>query len=323
MNHRCVFGIAVLGLVLAMGQTAQGQTAIGATFGDVITLQGSTPSDVVIDELRHVLYLVQNKTNQVIIFDYTTNQVVGSIPTGKTPLAGALSMDGAWLYVTCSGSSSLNVIDLSQNRVVQTVQLPSAPQGVEVGADGRALVNMVGSGVVGGIPQGTLSIFDRTQVSGQQLVSVTVPALTTTLTPAPAQGLTRPTTTFSGKLMRTPDGTFIVGVITPTNSNTYIFVYEVASGVILRNRTTSGQSSVIAMAPDGSRFMAGFTMYDTATLSVVAQQNNANAPFTTAAAVTRWPISAAASSRRTEPRSTALSTPRPIPTRLRPRIPPP
>jgi DNA-binding beta-propeller fold protein YncE len=285
VNHRCVTGIALLGLLLATGQPARSQTAIGATFGDVITLPGGTPSDVVLDELRHVLYLVQNKTNQVLIFDYTANQIVGSIPTGKTPLAGAISMDGAWLYVTCSGSTSLNVIDLSQNRVSQTVQLPSAPQGVEVGADGRALVSMVGSGVVNGIPQGTLSVFDRTQVSSQQLLAVTVPALTTTLTPAPAQGLTRPTTTFSGKLMRTPDGTFIVGVITPTNSNTYIFVYEVASGVILRNRTTSGQSSVISMAPDGSRFMAGFTMYDTATLAVVAQQNNANAPFTTAAAV--------------------------------------
>ena len=34
------------------------------------------------------------------------------------------------------------------------------------------------------------------------------------------------------------------------------------------------------MAPDGSRFMAGMTMYDTATLAVIAQQNNANAPFT-------------------------------------------
>jgi DNA-binding beta-propeller fold protein YncE len=239
----------------------------------------------VLDELRHVLYLVNNKTNVVQIFDYTTNQMVGSIATDRTPLAGAISMDGAWLYVTCSGSTSLDVIDLSQNRVVQTVQLPSVPQGVEVGVDGRALVSMVGSGVVSGIPQGTLSVFDRTQVSGQQLVPVTVPALTTTLTPAPAQGTGRPTTTFSGKLMRTPDGSFIVGVITPTNASTYIFVYEVASGVILRNRTTSGQSSVIAMAPDGSRFMAGFTMYDTATLAVVAQQSNANAPFTTTAAI--------------------------------------
>ena len=39
------------------------------------------------------------------------------------------------------------------------------------------------------------------------------------------------------------------------------------------------------MAPDGSRFMAGFTMYDTATLAVVAQQNNANAPFTFSSAI--------------------------------------
>ena len=57
-------------------------------------------------------------------------------------------------------------------------------------------------------------------------------------------------------------------------------MYEVASGVVLRNRTVSGSSTVLSMAPDGSRFMAGMTMYDTATLAVMAQQNNANAPFT-------------------------------------------
>src|ERR1051326_3240952 len=34
------------------------------------------------------------------------------------------------------------------------------------------------------------------------------------------------------------------------------------------------------MPPDGSRFMAGMTMYDTATLGIISQQNNANAPFT-------------------------------------------
>ena len=147
-----------------------------------------------------------------------------------------------------------------------------------------------------------------------------VPALTTTLAPLPAQPTGRPTTTFPGKLLRTPDGNFIVGVITPTNASTYIFVYEVASGVILRNRITAGQSTVISMSPDGSRFMAGFTMYDTATLAVVAQQNNANAPFTFSSAHSTprrtW---AAAFSRRTAPRCTARSTPRrpPIPRRLR------
>ena len=160
--------------------------------------------------------------------------------------------------------------------------LPSTPQGVESGVDGRVLVAMVGTGVTAGVPQKTLQIFDPVS---RTLTDVAVPALTTTLAPVPAQGTPRPVTTFSGKLQRTPDGTFIVGVITPTAASTYIFVYEVASGVILRNRTTAGQSSVISMSPDGSRFMAGFTMYDTATLAVVAQQNNANAPFTFTAAV--------------------------------------
>ena len=121
--------------------------------------------------------------------------------------------------------------------------------------------------------------------------------------------------------MRTPDGSFIVGVVTPTNGSTYIFVYEVASGVILRNRTTAGQSSVISMAPDGSRFMAGFTMYDTATLAVIAQQNNANAPFTFYLRIQhhaergRQRLHA-----RTAPRSTAPSTPRRPPSRRRPRF---
>jgi DNA-binding beta-propeller fold protein YncE len=267
-----------LGLCLAGWRTAQAQQALGATFGDVIQLQGGTPSDIVLDELRHQLYLISNTTSQVLVLDYTSNTVVARIPTGKTPLAGAMSMDGTFLYVTASGPpSALYAIDLSSNRVAYSQTLASTPQGVATGVDGRVLVAMVGTGVTAGVPQKTLQVFDPV---ARTLSDVAVPALTTTLAPVPAQATGRPTTTFSGKLMPTPDGTFIVGVVTPTNGSTYIFVYEVASGVILRNRTTSGQSSVISMSPDGSRFMAGFTMYDTATLAVVAQQNNANAPFT-------------------------------------------
>jgi YVTN family beta-propeller protein len=265
-------------MCLFAGQVAHAQQAIGATFGDVIQLQGGTPSDIVLDELRHQLYLVSNTTSQVLVLDYTSNQVVAKIAVGKTPLAGAMSIDGNFLYVTASGPpSALYAIDLTANRLSYTQTLPSTPQGVETGVDGRVLVAMVGTGVTNGVPQKTLQVFDPVS---RTLTDVTMPALTTTLAPVPAQPTGRPTTTFSGKLQRTPDGSFIVGVVTPTAGSTYIFVYEVASGVILRNRTTSGQSSVIAMSPDGSRFMAGFTMYDTATLAVIAQQNNANAPFT-------------------------------------------
>ena len=268
---------------------APAQTAVSATFGDVIALAGGTPSDVVLDELRHVLYLVNNTTSQVLIFDYTTNLVIGTIPVGKSPIAGAISMDSAWLYVTsgvtptqtASGAPLLNVIDLSADAVVASVVLPSIPQGVEVAADGRALVSMIGANATTGV----LAVYDRTQSSTQQLQPVSVPALPSAPSPLPPTTLTRPVRTFSGTLMRTPDGSHIVGVITPTATSTYIFVYEVASGVVLQNRTISGSSSVLSVSPDGSRFMAGMTMYDTATLAILAQQNNGNAPFTFANAV--------------------------------------
>ncbi len=276
-------------LWLLASYSARAQTAVGATFGDVIPLAGGTPSDVVLDQLRHVLYLINNTTSQVLIFDYTTDMIVGTIPVGKSPIAGAISMDSAWLYVTsgatptqtASGSPLLNVIDLSQDAVVASVVLPSTPQGVEVGADGRALVSMLGTSATTGV----LAIYDQTQSASQQLQAVTVPALPSAPAPLPATTLTRPVRTFSGTLMRTPDGSNIVGVITPTSSSTYIFVYQVASGIVLQNRTISGSSSVLSISPDGTRFMAGMTMYDTSTLAIIAQQNNANAPFTFANAV--------------------------------------
>jgi DNA-binding beta-propeller fold protein YncE len=277
----------VLAWSFAGGRVAWSQQSTGATFGDVIALPGGTPADVVLDESRQQLYLINNSTSLVYVLDYTTGTVVGTIGVGKSPVAGAISMDGAFLYVTsgatptqtASGSPLLNVIDLSHNQVIQSVILPSIPQGVEVGNDGRALVSMLGTGVVSGIPQGTLAVFDRTLSAGQQLLPVTVPALPTTPAPLPGTTLTRPAKIFTGSLLRTPDGQFIVGVITPTAASTYIFVYEVASGVVLRNRTISGASTVLSMAPDGSRFMAGMTMYDTASLGIIAQENNANAPF--------------------------------------------
>ena len=110
--------LAVLAiLVFPTVRPALAQQTTSATFSDVIQLPGGTPSDVVLDELRHLLYVINNNTNLVYLFDYTTNTVVGNIAVGKTPLAGAISMDHNWLYVTNSGTSTLSVIDLTQSQV--------------------------------------------------------------------------------------------------------------------------------------------------------------------------------------------------------------
>jgi len=95
----------------------------------------------------------------------------------------------------------------------------------------------------------------------------------------PATTLPRPTSPIRTRLIATPDGQFIVGLTNYTTSAMMLFVYEAASGTILRSRAVSGQSSVLSMAPDGSRFMAGFTLYNIANLNVIAQQSTANSPF--------------------------------------------
>ena len=272
-----------LALSTLPARLAVAQTPVGASFGDVVALPGGTPSDLVLDESRHVLYLVSNTTNQVYVYDYKTGVIVNQIPLGtnSVPLSGAISMDGHYLYVTCSGTSALDVIDLNTGVIASQVLLPSKPQGVEVGVDGRALVSMAGTGVVSGVPQGTLSVYDPALVAGQQLVPVNVPQLPATPVTVPSIG-TVASTTFVSKLLRTPDGNYIVGAVKPNNANAYVFVYEVSSGTVLRNRTFASTSTVLSMAPDGSRFMAGLAMFDINTLDIVAQQNVANAPFTMA-----------------------------------------
>jgi len=262
-----VFGFLCFSLPVAA------QITNAATFGHIVPL-GGTPSDIVLDAFRQRLYLVNAQNNRVDIYSTATNQLAGSVTVGRAPLAAAISMDSAFLYVTNSRDKTLTQIDLGALRVAQTVSMPAVPEGVEVGGDGRVLVSLQST-------TQSLVIFDPAQMAGQQISTVLTPPPPSTPAPLPAQTLTRPQTTFNDKLIRTPDGQFIVGITNPgTNgSQTYLFVYEVASGTILRSRTVAGQSSALAISPDGARFMAGYTEYDTATLSVIAQQNSGNAPF--------------------------------------------
>src|SRR5438445_12689830 len=80
----------------------------GATFGDVIRL-GGTPSDIVLDESRGRLYLVNSNTNQVSVYDYVNNSLVSSVYVGTTHVAAAISMDFRYLYVSNNASASLSV----------------------------------------------------------------------------------------------------------------------------------------------------------------------------------------------------------------------
>src|ERR1700678_2543983 len=69
-----------------------------ATFGQVIAL-GEIPSDIVLDESRQRLYLVNTTANRIDVYDYAGQSVIGSIAGGNRPLGAALSGDNAFLYV--------------------------------------------------------------------------------------------------------------------------------------------------------------------------------------------------------------------------------
>ena len=271
-----LYALALAGMLPLMGQTVN----TGATFGKVVNL-GGEPRDIVLDELRGRLYLVNANANRVEIYDYRASQIVKLIPVGTFPNAGAISPDGSTLWVTNVQSGSMTQIDLGTDTVRGTVSLPARPEGVAVGADGRVLITTQGTGV--NASSNTLLLYDPRQDAGLQITAVPSPPAISTPNPLPAVTVGRPSTSFPGRLIPTPDGNFIIGMVainqTLTSAATTLFVYEAASGTVLQSRLITGQSTVLSIAPDGSRFMAGSTLYDRATLNVIGQMNTANLPF--------------------------------------------
>lgn len=262
--------------MLTFGQTVN----TGATFGTVVNL-GGEPRDIVLDELRGRLYLVNANANRIDIYDYRQGRITGNIPVGTFPNSAAMSMDNAFLYVTNVTSSSLTQIELGTDRVMSIISLPARPEGVAVGVDGRVLITTQGTGVNNST--NTLLLYDPRQENGLQVSAVPSPPTITTPNPLPAVFVGRPATAFPGRLIVTPDGNFVIGMVainqTLNTAATTLFVYEVASATVLRNRTVTGQSTVLSISPDGANFMAGSTLYDTANLNVVAQSTIANLPF--------------------------------------------
>ena len=174
--------LTILCLVVAGGRLAHAQSN-AATFGQVIPL-GGTPSDIVLDELRGRLYLVNDRSNCIDVYRIADKQTdvckvkFGNSLSPSTPLAAAMSMDGAFLYVTISATSSLAVINLGNLQITQMVRLTAKPEGVEVGLDGRVLISTLGSS--GNQAVNTLLIFDPTQDATQAVTAVQTPPPPTT-----------------------------------------------------------------------------------------------------------------------------------------------
>jgi len=247
-----------------------------ATFGTAVALVGGA-SDLVIDEARGRLYLVNSGQSRIEVYSLAQRRFLSTVATDGNPISCAIARNGRSLYVTSYGASSLNVIDLGTLTVSNRVSLPARPEGVAVGVDERVLITTIGTGT--GNTANVLMLYDpEAQSTASSLISIAVtppPATPPLLTPPSG----RPFLQSPSQLAASLDGRFIIGVNLPNTTTRTVFVYEVASATVLRSRTVASASSVLAVSPDGSRFMAGLTLFASESLQVIAQQNLANSAY--------------------------------------------
>lgn len=253
-------------------------SASSATFGTVVALQGGSAADIVLDEPRGRLYLVNTAQSRIEIYNIRARQFLSPVRTDAQPLAAALSPDKRFLYVAAYDASALNVVDLDRlSDVPARVNLPAKPEGVAVGGDGRVLISTIGTGQNN--LANVLLVYDPSASDTRSLtaVGITPPPPVSPLVPSQTGG--RVTLSSRSQLAASANGATIVGVNIPNANSRAVFVYEVASGTVLRSRTVNNVSSVLSVSADGTKFMAGLTLFDAATLQVLAQQNAANSPW--------------------------------------------
>src|ERR1051326_3820775 len=85
-----------------------------ATFGTVVPIVGGA-ADIVLDEPRQKLYLVNSSLNQIQIYqtNFTPPRLQTSIRICNQPTAAVMSQDTNLLYVTCYSDTSVAVLNIN------------------------------------------------------------------------------------------------------------------------------------------------------------------------------------------------------------------
>ena len=260
---------------IALAILAFASCSFAATFGSEVPLVGGA-SDLVLDESRGRIYLVNTSQSRIEVYSIAQRRFLAPVRTDATPLSAAISRNNKLLYVASYDGSSLNTIDLETLAILNRVSLPVRPEGIAVGGDERVLISTIGSGA--GNAQNVLLIYDPNAATSSSISAVDLapPAPQLPQLPPPSGRIFLAS---RSQLIASADGRTIVGVNLPNNNERAVFVYEVASGTVLRSRRVNNVSSVLSISPDGSRFMAGLSLFDSGTLEILAQQNMANSPY--------------------------------------------
>ncbi len=246
-----------------------------ATLGQVIPLVGGA-SDLVLDEANSRLFLTASTQNLVQVYSLQKKTFLNTITTDQTPISATLSRDGKSVFVVCYNSSVLDVIDLTTLAITNRVPLPAKPVSVAAGGDGRVLISTTGSGTNGA--SNVLLLYDPSPTAAVVLtaLSSTPPVGAAPTFPPPSS---RPFLSKHSQLTASRNGSYIAGVNAPATGSATVFVYETASGTVLRSRAIAGSSIALAISDDGTRILSGVNLFDASSLRLLGQQNIANSPY--------------------------------------------
>ncbi len=98
-----------------------------------------SPSEMAFSLDGHSLYIVCERSNELLILDTDTHKVTARIPVGRFPRNLALSPDGKQAFVVNSWEDTVSVIDLATNTVARTIPTGAEPWSVIFNRSGSTI----------------------------------------------------------------------------------------------------------------------------------------------------------------------------------------
>jgi len=92
----------------------------------------SKPKDVLLSKDEKVIYVAGGRSNQVIVMDAMTLEIIKGIPVGKRVWGLAMSKDGKRVFSTDGVSNTVSVINTDKNEVIKTIEVGKFPWGVVI-----------------------------------------------------------------------------------------------------------------------------------------------------------------------------------------------
>lgn len=246
-----------IALVLSLCAT----TVSAATIGTVVPIVGVV-ADLAYDAQRDIIYLANATRNDVEIYSVGQRRLLGTIVTGLQPGSLAIDPRSNTLYVANIGSNTITAVDLNTRSIRADYGLGARPDSIAIGNDGNVVI--LGTAGLQRLNP-ALGVVSNVPISPPPTPQAGAPNIPPGPTPAG----------FLAGLVVTANGNLIIGL-----STNRLFVYEVASGIVIRSRNVTGLRAILSASPDGSRFMAGPFLFDTQTLAILGRSGTASPALT-------------------------------------------